>query len=319
MTRRVVVLRPLGLGDFLTGIPAYRGIRDACPDARITLAASQAFAPLARLSGAVDEVAETRALEPLPRELHHADIAVDLHGKGPASQRILLEARPGRLVSFENAQVPETAGFPHWNPNEHEVRRWCRMLEGHGIPADPSRLEVSLPSASPNGTTIIHPGAAYPARRWPPERWATVARSERDAGRRVLITGGPTEVSLATAVAKQAGLHDAVRAGSFDLLELARLFAAADRVLCGDTGVAHLATALGIPSVVLFGPTSPDLWGPPPNRPWHRVIWKGRLGNPHGMEPDPGLLAITPDDVIAELRALDRLTGVDVVSRSIGR
>jgi ADP-heptose:LPS heptosyltransferase len=317
MRRRVVILRPLGLGDFLTGIPAYRGIREAFRDARIILAASPIFAPLARLTGAIDEVAETRPLEPLAAHLHYADVAIDLHGQGPASQRILLRSGAARLMSFENLDVPQTAGFPTWDADEHEVHRWCRMLQGHGIPADPDRLDLHLPSPSRGGTTIIHPGAAFPARRWPPERWAVIARSERDAGRRVLITGGPTEIRLAAAVAEQAGLHDAVRAGTMDLLGLARVTASATRVLCGDTGVAHLATALGTPSVVLFGPTSPSLWGPPPDRPWHRVIWKGRLGNPHGMQPDAGLLAITPDDVIGELRALDHLTGA--VFSGIGR
>jgi ADP-heptose:LPS heptosyltransferase len=80
--------------------------------------------------------------------------------------------------------------------------------------------------------------------------------------------------------------------------------AAAGRVVCGDTGVAHLATALGTPSVVLFGPTPPAEWGPPAARPWHRALWAGRTGDPHASEPDPGLLALEPRQV---LEALERL------------
>jgi ADP-heptose:LPS heptosyltransferase len=59
-----------------------------------------------------------------------------------------------------------------------------------------------------------------------------------------------------------------------------------------------------VPSVVLFGPTPPAEWGPPPERPWHRVLWAGRRGDPNGPEPDPGLLEIEPDAVVAELAAL---------------
>ena len=75
-------------------------------------------------------------------------------------------------------------------------------------------------------------------------------------------------------------------------------------MVCGDTGVAHLATALGTPSVVLFGPTAPARWGPPRERPIHRVLWAGRSGDPHAAEPDPGLLAIAPQMVIDELATL---------------
>ncbi|CNG86795.1 transferase [Mycobacterium tuberculosis] len=73
---------------------------------------------------------------------------------------------------------------------------------------------------------------------------------------------------------------------------MAALVAAARLVVCGDTGVAHLATAFRTPSVLLFGPTPPGRWGPP-GRAEHRVLWAGRPGDPHGREPSPGLLEIS--------------------------
>jgi ADP-heptose:LPS heptosyltransferase len=72
--------------------------------------------------------------------------------------------------------------------------------------------------------------------------------------------------------------------------------------------VAHLATALGTPSLVLFGPTDPAEWGPPPERARHQVLWAGRRGDPHGLRPDPGLLEIAPEDVLEALRAGERTT-----------
>jgi hypothetical protein len=54
----------------------------------------------------------------------------------------------------------------------------------------------------------------------------------------------------------------------------------------------------------LFGPTSPALWGPPPDRPWHHALWAGGRGDPHGQLPDPGLLAIEVDQVTAVLADL---------------
>lgn len=304
----LVVLRALGLGDFLTGVPALRALADAYPDHRRVLAAPRALAPLVALTGAVDEVVDTAPLSPLHPALRGADVAANLHGKGPQSHRVLLDARPRALISFANPDVPGSADGPPWRAGEHEVRRWCRLLEAYGIPADPSRLEISPPPGSApetaSGATLIHPGAASPARRWPADRWSAVARSEVERGRNVIVTGGTDEVDLARLVSREAGLpKSAAYAGRTNLLELAALVAASGRVVCGDTGVAHLATSLRTPSVVLFGPTSPAEWGPP-DRPWHRALWAGSTGDPHAGIPDPGLLEIGVRDVT---QALDDL------------
>jgi ADP-heptose:LPS heptosyltransferase len=75
-------------------------------------------------------------------------------------------------------------------------------------------------------------------------------------------------------------------------------------VVCGDTGVAHLASAYGTPSIVLFGPVSPARWGPPADGP-HRVIWHGDdHGDPWGKCIDPSLDRITIQEVLAEIGAL---------------
>jgi ADP-heptose:LPS heptosyltransferase len=266
------------------------------------LAASRAIAPLAELSGAVDAVADVAPLAPLPASLHGADLAVNLHGRGPESHQVLLAAGPRRLLAFARAELG-VAGAT-WRADEHEVARWCRMLAHAGVGADPGELDLPPPAVPPppgtDGATVVHPGAASAARRWPAERWAAVARAERAAGRRVVITGGPGEEALARAVA---GPGDLVLAGRTGLLELAATIAAADVVACGDTGVAHLATALGTPSVVLFGPTAPVHWGPPSHRSRHRVLWAGRTGDPHAGTPFAGLLEITPGEVTAALGA----------------
>jgi ADP-heptose:LPS heptosyltransferase len=297
---RVILLRPLGLGDFLTGVPAMRAVARAFPDHERLLAAPAALAPLAGLSGTVDRVVDTQPLQPLAPSCYRPDIAIDMHGRGPASQRVLLASQPARLISFNNPAVPETAGFPKWRDDEHEAVRWCRMLNECAIPADPRDLDLAPPSIEApsfaRGAIVIHPGAAYPARRWPAERWAEVARS---LGPDILITGTGGERQLALAVARAADIDERrVVAGQTDLLQLAAIVSQARLLLSADTGVAHLATAFRCSSVVLFGPTPPDLWGPPPERPWHRVIWKGRKGNPNGNQPDAGLLAISVEEVL---------------------
>ena len=290
MAVRLVVLRALGLGDLLTAVPALRALARAFPAHERVLLAPAALAPVVDLlddaSYALRDVDGVRALPPaLPPIARGADVAVNLHGRGPQSTALLRASRPRALVAFgEQAD---------WRDGEHETSRWCRLLEAAGIAADPADLDLAPPAEpSPHaGATVIHPGASAPARRWPAVRWAAVARQLRGP---VVVTAGPGEQALARAVARDAGAT--VFAG--DLRALAALVASAARVLCADTGVAHLATALGTPSVVLFGPTPPACWGPPPERPRHRVLWAGRSGDPNGERPDPGLLTLHPHDVL---------------------
>jgi ADP-heptose:LPS heptosyltransferase len=225
---------------------------------------------------------------------------------------VLLATRPRRIIAFAHRDVPASRGGAAWHDGEHEVARWCRLLAHAGILADATQLELDplpLPAAARacagRDLTVVHPGAKDAARRWPVERWAAIARSEQRRGRVVLLTGDPSERRLAAQVAAAALLQDdANLAGRTDLVGLAGLVAHAGRVVCGDTGIAHLATALRTPSVVLFGPVSPALWGPPPERPWHRALWAGRNGDPHGSSVDPGLLEIGVGDVIAALETL---------------
>jgi ADP-heptose:LPS heptosyltransferase len=249
-------------------------------------------------------VLPARELRPLDWAGPAPALAVDLHGKGPASHEIVAALRPGRLLCFASPGYPG----PSWYPDEHEVRRWCRLVsEGLGVPADPDALDLVVPAVSPpvSDAAVVHPGAAYPARRWPPERFAAVARHLAATGHDVRITGGPGEVPLAEEVAGLAGLPDgAVLAGRTSPVELAAVVAAARVVVSGDTGVAHLATAYRRPSVVLFGPVSPALWGPPPRR-QHVVLWHGDgTGNPWGTTLDPALDRIPVDEVTAALDAL---------------
>lgn len=338
---RVLLLRALGLGDFLTGVPAYRAVRRAFPEHQIVLAAPGQLAPLAELTGAIDQLLPAGELEPVRWPWPHdaPEVAIDLHGNGPASRRLLEDLRPARIIGFGLRRAANRGVChlgPRWLPGEHEVHRWCRLLTRSGIPADPSDLDLQPPApvthpapdphaqasrvdASSAATNrpwpanyarpvVIHPGAAYASRRWPASRFAAVAGYLNKSGWRVLITGSAAERDLAAHIARAADLppHAAV-AGQTTPLNLAALVAEAALVVSGDTGVAHLATAFRRPSVVLFGPIPPGEWGPPPDRPWHVALHAaepGYHGDPHGGELDPALDAIRATDVIA---AVDKL------------
>jgi ADP-heptose:LPS heptosyltransferase len=278
---QLLVLRALGLGDFLTGVPALRALRRAFPSHDIVLACPPSLSPLVATASAVDRVLSTSGLEPLQWQGPSPELAVNLHGRGPQSHRVLQKVAPQRLVAFGSASAGHQG--PKWRSEEHEVTRWCRMVEESlGIPADPGELLLPRPLHPQHATTssiVLHPGAAFPSRRWPVERFAEVARWAIAENRSVLVTGGSDEVGIASDVQRLAGLPpESVIAGRTNLMELANVVASASLVVCGDTGVAHLATAFATPSVVLFGPMSPEQWG---------------------HETHPALMRISVDEVIA--------------------
>jgi ADP-heptose:LPS heptosyltransferase len=315
----ILVLRALGVGDLATAVPALRGLRRAFPGEPLVLAAPQWLRPLVDLVEAVDGLLPVAGL----RGRHRwpaARLGVNLHGRGPQSHRLLASARPGRMLAFASA----AAGFadgPVWRAEEHEVHRWCRLLGWYGIAADPADLALPAPAGpgpvAPAGLTIVHPGAKEARRRWPPERFGRVAAALAAAGHRVVVTGSAPERRLAARVARCAGLPGtAVLAGRTDLGEFAALVAGARLVISGDTGIGHLATAYGIPSVLLFGPVAPGLWGPPPDRPRHRALWHGAVAGDapgdaaYGSAPHPALLRITEAEVLAAAALALRSAGV---------
>ncbi|WP_233151263.1 glycosyltransferase family 9 protein [Mycobacterium lehmannii] len=301
----IVVLRALGLGDLLTGIPALRGLRRAHPDAHIVLAAPERYRDLVMLTGAVDELDPTPGLGRLRPRSDPPALAVNLHGSGPESIADLLAIRPRTLISHRHPAYPGVDG-PPWRAELHEVDRWCALLEWVGITCDSQDLAIQRPDGYPNrsSTVVIHPGAASAARRWPADRFGQVAAALRNRGHDVVITGDDSEVDLARSVADAARLpRSSVLAGTLGLLELVALIHDCRLLICGDTGVGHIATATGTPSVLLFGPTPPNRWGPRGAGP-HIAVWAGDKGDPHADQPHRGLLLITVGRVLAATESL---------------
>lgn len=301
--RSIFVLRALGLGDLLTGVPALRGLRRAFPEAHITLATPEPLRDLAMLTGAVDDVVATAGLGDLEETAVVPDLAVNLHGRGPESIGDLRRLRPTRLLTHYHPRFPDVVG-PSWQPDCHEIDRWCQMLAWFGVTCDPDDLHLNVFRQSRHpGAVVIHPGASAISRRWPVHRYIAVAARLHGLGHPVVITGSAGEKALAEFVAQRAGLPArSVLAGSLSVTELVAVINDARLLICGDTGVAHIATATTTPSVLLFGPTPPAHWGPRSGGP-HQVLWRGRTGDPHATRPDAGLLDITTAEVLTATEA----------------
>jgi len=303
----LLVLGARGLAEFLAAVPAYRALADIFPRHKRVLAAAASLRSIVRLCGWFDQLLPVESPVRLP-PLERPNVAVDLRGDDPQSCRALLATRPRSVIAFARDDVATTLPGPRWRPLENEVTRWCRLLEYHGIGVNPFRLDLPRPRAIPpgvRGATLIHPGTSGPEQPWPPERWVSVARSELAEGRHVVLTGSSAERPMISSIAHAAGMSpSAIHAGRTTLRTLAALVSVAGRVVCSDVGVGQLATAMGTPSVVLFGATSPHRWGPPGHRPWHRALWHGPGGDSEGTVPGGGLVEIGVDEVLEALATL---------------
>ncbi len=133
------------------------------------------------------------------------------------------------------------------------------------------------------GFWALHPGAGKKQNLWPAERFAEVAARAVAAGNKVLILHGPADSGPLAALTKKTDAIGVQVAPACPVGVGAALLQLADRFLCNDTGVMHMAGALRVPTVALFGPTDPALWKPPANE---VVVVKsgGRVDDGRGPE-----------------------------------
>ncbi|GAA1999766.1 glycosyltransferase family 9 protein [Brevibacterium samyangense] len=333
----LVVLRALGLGDLLVAVPALRGLRAGFPHHRIVLAAPEGLAPLVGAIDAVDDRVHCAGPEDtaLAERLRGAglwpvDTAVNLHGDGEASRGLLVGLEPRTYIG---EPVGGAGGAPR-DSALHQRERWVALLREHGLPGDPTDVRIGSPrgagriveralraadapfpeTCGAHPFALVHVGAKFGSRHWPVERFGAVTAGLVRQGLRVLVTGNQVERPRTAATVRAAqellsggaaeGEEVVDLGGRLGLEELCACVAGSALVVSVDTGVAHLASAYGRPSVVLFGPVGPELWGPPPGP--HRVLTdvSVRRGDVRATDPDPALLAVTAADVLAEARAL---------------
>jgi ADP-heptose:LPS heptosyltransferase len=194
-----------------------------------------------------------------------ADLALQLHGSGETSNAIAASLGATRLAGFVRAGgAPPTGSIAlPWSDSEPEPTRWLRLLDAAGIPGAGHELEFPLAGGAatrarrqlglPTGAAwaVVHPGAARLHGRWSLEGFRAVAGRLGALGLRVVVTGTSDEADLTSQVAAAApGAVDL--AGRTDLDGLGGLIAGARLLVANDTGAAHLACALGTPSVVVF-------------------------------------------------------------------
>ena len=254
-----------------------------------------------------------RGARPAGRRAARPDLAIDLHGNRSPSREPLAALRPARLIVFVRPGEPVPPGVEAslWDDDEHEVARWCRLLREHlpDVGELPPVWSV-LPTPAPvlPGATVLHPGAAAGSRRWPVERWAAVARALAADGHRLVVTGTAAEQSLVDAVARPAEAETATR---LDVERARSAWWPRPRWSSRGTPASPTSRRRSAPRPwCCSGPSrrpAGDHRTDPGTRRCGRHPIRPTAANPHGSEPDPVLLGISVDDVLAAVpRALRR-------------
>jgi len=289
MTQRILIVRLSAIGDVLHGLPVLNALRDARPRAFIAWVVEGAAGQLLRDHKALDELfvvprkwlTSPRAVADLRRRLRalRFDISVDLQGLtksavaarfSGARQRIGFDGRDGRELSrwLNNVRVQPT--------RTHVVDRNLELLAPLGITDAVPRFDLDDAPADAQAAreilatrrlgerfAVINPGAGWPSKLWPAERFAGVARylGTRHALRSLVVWAGEEErISAEQIVAGSAAC--ATIAPATSLRELAAVARQASVFVSSDTGPLHLAAAVGTPCVGLFGPMPAERNGP---------------------------------------------------------
>lgn len=286
---KILVVRLSALGDVLLATPAVRALKRHFPSASIDwlverpyrplLAANPYAAPLTyEKSGAH---AGASGFLQLRSELaaRGYDLVVDLQGKpktrlfrGVGKSCLALRKRTAAqtLLTLVGRDPPLTRA--------HAVDLFFEALAPLGVAPDGRALDLKVTDdmrgeagpALPEGPLVgLAPGARWATKRWPPARFAQLAAQLRSRGFTPLLLGGPGDAAALSEVrAALSGMPGAGGAGPVSdtaALSVGGLAAAIERcrlVVAGDSGPAHIASAVGTPVVALFGPTSPERWRP---------------------------------------------------------
>lgn len=343
-THSILIVRLGAMGDILHAMPAVRRLRAIFPKSAIAWVIESRWSELLRSrpdargrseqQPLVDFVhmVDTRkwrknllsgdnrkqALAAL-REVRQRkyDIAIDLQGAIKSAAVAKLSGAPVRYGFADAWEQPASLLYTKKirTAHTHVVERNLDLAMSLGdVPAPDASIEL-LPKVESDLVTkklsavglsvafaILNPGAGWGAKQWPPDRYAEVARALGKDGTRSLINFGPGEESLAKIVEDKAEGH--AIAAQFTISELIAVTRRASLFIGGDTGPLHLAAALKVPMVALFGPTDPARTGPYGTRSIVLRDPSSITSHKRNRETEAGLKNITAEQVIAASRQL---------------
>jgi lipopolysaccharide heptosyltransferase I len=285
--RRILIIKPSAIGDVVHALPVLPRLKKLWPNAKLSWLITPACASLVQRHPLVDEVIvfqrkkwarhwyNPSILWDVALFIHELrrkkfDLVIDLQGLLRSGLMTLLTGAP-RRVGFSNAREFAPAFYNEridcaWQ--EHAVTRYLKIASALGCPDGPAEFVFGvddddrkyIETLIPPGTdyAVLLPGTNWNTKRWPVERYAALVGSLKERfGLEAAVAGASTDKKLATEIRGKFDLT-----GKTSLRQIVALLERAKLVIGNDTGPLHVAAAMGVPLVALYGPTNPSRTGP---------------------------------------------------------
>jgi heptosyltransferase-3 len=291
LVRRVLVVRLRSIGDTVLATPSIYALRRFLPDAQIDILLESWVAPVLEGLALVDNIitverASTASRARVARLLRATryDVAYNLHG-GTTATLLMRAAGAKHRVGFSSYQYSRLLNHVAPTPTElwgqektHSVEQQLALLGWTGVPVSDrprTRLAVTEKAAASvalrlraakvdeaKPLALIHPAAAFDTKQWATSNFARVVEDLSARGFKAVAIAAPSEKQVITELVENSAVHIATFT-DLSLPEVAALAARSRLFVGNDSGIAHMAAAVGTPSVVIFGSSNVAHW-----RPW---------------------------------------------------
>jgi heptosyltransferase-3 len=268
---KILVIRGGAIGDFILTLPAIAALRRQFPDAHLEVLGYPHIAQLALAGGLVNRVQSIEARALAGFFARGGELAPDLADYFSEFDLVVSYLYDPDRIFETNVGLCTGAEFivgPHRaeeSAKVHAAKVYLRPLERLAIfDADPvPRLPVAPPSS--NSTALaLHPGSGSERKNWPEARWGELLRHLASATDfDLLLVGGEAEGERLQRLASMLPPARTRLAQSLPLADLARSLASCHGFAGHDSGISHLAAAVGLPVLVLWGDTAEEVWRPP--------------------------------------------------------
>jgi ADP-heptose:LPS heptosyltransferase len=282
----VLVIHQGALGDFILTLPALEALRTTFPQAKLTILGYPRILELVDQRfyaegvlfidqrGMASFFVSGRPLDPSLSQLFGEFDLMVLFGRDEEGTLI------GNLKRVCHGPILHIHPFPLWDEKIHLTDHLLRQFFQHGFPISVSNPRLHLKGLDQEGgkgfwrshgltavdqskAILLHPGSGSKKKVWPLERFLNLAKILQDRfDSKILIILGPAEGSEVEKVFEGLDPHTFIQAKRLSLIQLASVMEGCKLFIGNDSGISHLASALGIPTIAIFGPTDPRVWSP---------------------------------------------------------